>query len=334
MRNFFWSENKHLETEVKSFFDTIEEYNQKEFNGEISMLLLGSMSRGEASWKTINGVDTIVSDIEVLTHLPHEFSKLERLYQVFEIAKAQCFPDQHSPLFHIDYCVICDGYNMSKMERKLLTFDANVFAYTVVGKDYKSTMPKVTYSNINMQDIWEVLIHRLFSVLYFGKPLKDAGKIEEYKYNIAKNSLDLMTILLVNHGQLISGFKNRLEAVKKLNISDETKHYFEFCLAIKLSIDCKYSYTITEMESLFIQILEDQNNLFGFHIINYLHNFKNIMKRHAGQLKRALQTKHVPRTQKNHLAHMVEIFKNNSHLSQDCITDNFVLNGYPIIKYE
>lgn len=53
MRKFFWTNNEHLEQEVNNFFKMLEDYNQKEFNGEISMLLLGSMSRGEATWKKI-----------------------------------------------------------------------------------------------------------------------------------------------------------------------------------------------------------------------------------------------------------------------------------------
>lgn len=331
MKPFFWTDNEYLEKKITDFFQIIEQYNQKEFNGEISMLLLGSLSRGEASWKRINGVDTIVSDIEVLTLLPVGFSKIERLYQLFDEVKTKCFPDQKSSLFHIDYCICCCGYNMSKMERKLLTYDANVFAYTVVGKDYKYTMPKVTYYNINMQDIWEVLVHRIFSVLYWGKPLKDSGNMEEYRYNIAKNSLDLMTVLLINKGQLVSGFSNRLEAIKKLNISKEIKLYFEYCLSVKFSTKCELFYSIEDMEKLFVQILEEQNEAFECHLRNYFVNFKQIFKRHAGQVKRTMQTKHIACSQKKHLKNMIELFKCNSQLKKKNLLDNYVLNGYPII---
>lgn len=331
MRKFFWTNNEHLEQEVNNFFKMLEDYNQKEFNGEISILLLGSMSRGEATWKKINGQDIIVSDIEVFTLLPIGFSKLDRLYQVFNDAKVKCFPDQNSSLFHIDYCVSCNGYDMSTMERKLITFDANAFAYTVVGKDYKYTMPSVNYSNINMLDIWEVLIHRIFSVLYWGKPLKESGKLEEYRYNIAKNSLDLMTVLLVNHGQLISGFANRLEAIKRLNIDNEIKKYLEYCLSIKLSIECEYFYSIDEMEKLFIRLMEEQASNFKFHYENYLRNLKAIARRHVGQIKRAIITKHIPCSQKIHLHNMIELFKSSNNLSRKNLLDNYVLNGYPII---
>lgn len=326
--NFFWTENKHLETEVSSYFSLLEEYNQKEFNGDVSILLLGSLSRGEGSWKTINGVDTIVSDIEFFTQLPTNFSKYDRLNQIFEIAQQKCFPDQTSSLFHIDKGI--GGIDMSGMERKLITYDANVFAYTVVGKDYKHTMPIVTYQNINMQDIWEVLIHRIFSALYWGKPLKEAGKLEEYRYNIAKNSLDLMTVVLVNHHQLVSGFSNRLEAIRHLDIREDFKNYFEYCLSIKFSLPCQHTYSIEEMENLFITILEQQSQDFRFCFRNYCCNIKHIVRRYLGQAKRALKYKHIPSTQIKHLHNMINLFKSGKNISQEVIADNIVLNGYPI----
>lgn len=329
MRKFFWSNNAHLQAEVENYFNMLEDYNQNEFNGEISILLLGSMSRGEGSWKTIDGVDTIVSDIEFITQVPVGFDKHDRLYEVFDIAKSKCFPDQNSSLFHIDNGIGGGGYDMSGMERKLITFDANVFATTVVGKDYKHTMPHVTYSNINMQDIWEVLIHRIFSALYWGRPLKEAGKIDEYRYNIAKNSLDLMTVLLVNHKQLVSGFANRLEAIKKLDIDENVKNYFEYCLSIKLSIPCEHSFTIEEMEKFFVAILEQQDKMFGLHVSNYVVNLKFIARRTMGKAKRALRLKHLPPSQKRHLRNMLKMFKNGDMITDKVIKDNIVLNGYP-----
>lgn len=329
MRKFFWTDNEHLQAEVEGYFTMLEEYNQSEFNGEISILLLGSMSRGEGSWNNIDGVDTIVSDIEFITQIPVGFGKPDRLNEVFEIAKNKCFPDQKSSLFHIDNGIGGGGYDMSGMERKLITFDANVFATTVVGKDYKYTMPQVTYSNINMQDIWEVLIHRIFSALYWGRPLKEAGKMDEYRYNIAKNSLDLMTVLLVNHKQLVSGFANRLEAIKKLDIDENVKRYFEYCLSIKLSLPCDCSFSIEEMEKLFVDILVQQDKMFGLHISNYLTNLKFIARRNMGKAKRALRLKHIPPCQKRHLSNMVELFKRGDMITDKIIKDNIVLNGYP-----
>ena len=329
MKRYFWTENKQLEHRVKCFFDTIEEYNQREFEGGISMLLLGSMSRGEASWKNIDGIDTIVSDIEVMTLLPQDFTKIDRLYEVFEESKKKCFVDQNSSLFHIDYCVCKNNYDLSRMEKKLLTYDAYVFAYTVVGNDYKQTLPKVTYFNINMQDIWEVLVHRIFSVLYWGRPLKKEGKEEEYRYNLAKNSLDLMIVLLVNHGRLVSGFANRLEAIRKLDVSQDIKNYFEFCLSVKFSSDCSYSYSVDEMENMFINLIEQLNNNFKCHVENYLRNLKSISKRRAGQIKRMIISKHLPSSQKEHLKMLIQLFKAKKELSKENLLDNYVLNGYP-----
>ena len=83
MKNFFWTANFHLQNEVEKYFYMLESFNQKEFEGKISILLLGSLSRGEGSWKTIDGVDTIVSDVEFLTLVPRLFLELLHRYLQF-----------------------------------------------------------------------------------------------------------------------------------------------------------------------------------------------------------------------------------------------------------
>lgn len=328
---FFWSPNEHLEAEVIKYFTLLEEYNQKYFEGKISILLLGSMSRGEASWSTINGIDTIVSDIEFITIVPLDFNKFDRLDWAFESAKNIAFPDQDSSLFHIDTGIAAPGNNLGKLERKLLTFDANVYGYCVVGPDIKDSLPVVTISNINMQDIWEILVHRIFSAIYWGLPLRENGHTEEYRYNIAKNSLDIMTVILVNNGQLISGFKNRLEAIKQIDIKEEYKCYFEYCLSIKLSTTSNKSYTIDEMETLFLQLLKYANDGFGCHCRNYIVNLKFIFRRYAGMTKRMLKARHLPSTQKHHFKNMICYFENPKNDIKSILLDNYVLNGYPQI---
>lgn len=332
--NFFWTINEHLEAEVMKYFAMLEEYNETYFGGQISILLLGSMSRGEASWKTINGVDTIVSDIEFFTIVPQGFNQYDKLNWALDEAKKESFPDQDSSLFHIDPGI--GNSNRSFMgiglERKLITFDASVFGYCIVGPDVKNkVIPNVTLSNINMQDIWEVLIHRIFSAIYWGMPLKESGHIEEYRYNIAKNSLDLMTVLLVNNGKLISGFKNRLDAVKHLDIDESIKQYFEYCLSIKLSTECNYRFSIEEMEIMFLRLLTYTDEGFKCHLHNNIVNFFHIAKRYAGMMKRMFKSKHIPCTQHQHFNHMYDYFSGNKNDGLESILlDNYVLNGYPI----
>lgn len=325
---YFWTPNERLEEKVDQFFQYIEDINMREFDGKISILLLGSFSRGEASWKVIDGIDTLVSDIEFMTIVPPSFSQFARLEKIFIDAKEIMFPDQKSSLFHIDPG-IGKGTTLSSLERKLITYDANVFARTVVGPDLKSTLPNVTYDNINMNDIWEVMIHRIFSILYWGRPLKKDGKLEEYRYNLAKNSLDLMTVLLVNHHQLVSGFANRLNAINKLNIDNLYKSYFEYCLSVKLSTECSHIFTIREMEELFIKILIDQRDSFSFHLNNFACNIPFIFRRYLGMIKRMFISKHIPCTQKSLLQKMIKLYMEDKDITEEILNDNFVLNGYP-----
>lgn len=329
--SYFWKENKYLEDCFNNFIKYIEDKNQTEFNGNVSMFLLGSLSRGEGSWKMIDGKPTIVSDIEFITLVPVDFDKTQRLSDVIDEARSLCFKDQNSSLFHIDIGISAGGFNLSKLERKLITFDAQEYGKFVVGKDYKNTLPHITIENINMHDIWEILVHRMFSVLYWGRPLKENGRMEEYRYNLAKNTLDLMTVVLINHGMLVSGFANRFNAINSLDIDTDTKKFFEYCLSIKLSTDCPYSFSIEEMEHKFLCILVDAEKSFSSHIHNNVVNARYIVRRHLGQLKRAIHYKKIPCTQRSHLYRMISIFKSSKTIPKRCIFDNLILNGYPTL---
>lgn len=324
---YFAKGNSNLESKIDRFFSELSCVNESMYHGKLSIILLGSMSRGEASWLNENGYDKLVSDIEFFTVYPASFTDFNHFNEEIEKAKNIAFNIDISSLFHVDNTYI-PLKGLSKLERKLITYDALYYGKCVVGPDVIKYLPYISLRNINLFDIKDIITHRAISVLYFGRPLKDACKIEEYRYSLAKNSLDLMTVLLVKNGVLVSGFKNRLEEVCKLNISDQMKEYFSYCLAIKLGINRNKEYSIEEMEKLFYCISDDLYKTFKIPVINIIRNLKHILRRCLGVVKRVITYKHMvvlpyyPRLQKHLIA--------GSKITTKDLLDNLVLNGYPL----
>lgn len=329
---YFHIPNNQLETAIDCFFQELETINQKRYKGALSILLLGSLSRGEATWICEeDGRFTLLSDIEFFTFYPKEFSDFEFFDSVIKHEASLIESKMGSSLFHVDNTWIAKE-KIRKLERKLLVFDAQEMGITVIGEDIKKYLPSINIRNVNLEDISDIIIHRVFSVLYYGKNMAHTNDCFEYKYLLAKNSLDLMTVLLVENGKLISGFGNRMQAVEKLQIDPDYIKYFQYCLLIKMGTKTLESIPIEEMESTFIRLCEELSTEFAIPITNKILNMRAILRRHAGMIKRALISRHLPCTRANHLRNMICIFTQKRKIDNTTIKDNFVLNGYPSIN--
>ena len=199
---------------------------------------------------------------------------------------------------------------------------------TISGENRLDLFPKIDIHNINLVDIRDILTHRVFSVLYYGLPLKAANRMDEYRYSIAKNSLDLMTVILVNNGLLKSGFQRRLMELQHLEIDDRMKAYFTYCLNVKFSENIDADFSIEEMENFFIFIVEKLDMQFEYHLSNFISNFTSIIRRKMGVLKRGIIKKNFKFSQRRHLHRLISEYKDGK-ITVSSINDNFVLNGYP-----
>ena len=222
---YFRRENEALERAIDSYFESLSRYNDEHFEGKLSVMLLGSLSRGEATWVKDGENDKMLSDIEYFTIYPEGFAAFDEYNEICERAKNEAFGNQKSSLFHIDNTFVRKEA-LPNMERKLITYDAKCMGKTVVGEDCVKLLPEITPENINLFDIKDILTHRVFYVLYYGKEMRENGKTEEYKYLLSKNSLDLMTVILAHYGILASGFIKRYEMIEELPVSEEWKKYF------------------------------------------------------------------------------------------------------------
>lgn len=325
---FFSEENAELQHRMESFFQRLSEINEHDFEGKLSVILLGSLSRGEATWAMQDGRIQLLSDIEFFTVYPRGFQRFKEFDEEIQKNAHLELGDIESDLFHVDNTWVEEN-KLPKLERKLLTFDAQEFGSTVVGSDIKDKLPIITLKNINIEDIYDILIHRMFSVLYYGEKVRERNALQEYRYLLAKNSLDLMTVLLINQGILVSGFENRLNEIRKINKNKEEERYFSYCLDIKQSKKTGDVYSIAEMEGMFISLVVKLNKDFSIPFMNRFYNIKAIARRHLGMMKRSIQVKKVAPSRRKYLDGLIQTYNTKRTLSECQLLDNYILNGYP-----
>ena len=323
---FFYKENKILEDKINQYFKGLADFNEKYCEGKLSVILLGSLSRGEGTWIFQDGKYIMVSDIEFFTVYSQKSELLKKYEDYIQDYAKEVLSEHISDLFHVDNSFIYKE-DVSKLEKKLLIYDAIKFGKCVVGNNIMDRFSDININNINLYDIKDILTHRIFSVLYYGIPLKEQKNNIQYKYSIAKNSLDIMTVILVQRGILESGFINRFEKIKDLDIDTDIKNYFSYCLSIKLGETSEYKYSIEDMEKIFISLIKQNKKTFKLHFNNIKTNLRHILKRKLGIVKRAIIYKHI--VIGDHLERLINTFENSDKLSDKEKIDNLILNGYP-----
>lgn len=328
---YFHTPNPELESRIDCFFSLLADVNSRFYQDSLSIVLLGSLSRNEASWElSESGKPQMLSDIEFFTAYDDGFSDFREFTSHIEKAKSEAFGSESLNLFHIDNTFIRKS-RLGHLERKLLIYDASVFGKCVVGSDVSACFPEITIHNINMHDIRDVIAHRIFSVLYYGRPLKENGLEGEYRYSVAKNSLDLMTVILASKGYLESGFARRLNLLDSLSPDGNLNKYFHYCLSVKLNEEAEEEYTVEEMEQLFISIISELNCSFRVPVSNSLRNAEALFRHNLGIIRRMMKNRHFSSTKKRHLESLISTFNCGKELSPRQLRDNLVLYGYPEI---
>lgn len=329
--NYFYVPNMELEGSINTFFNKLSEINETKYDGQLSVILLGSLSRGEGSWAISHEQLILYSDIEFFTVVPTGFTKKSILAEDIKKTASECFSKYDSDLFHVDNTFL-EKDCIKKMERKILTYDAKNMGKMMVGANCLHLFPYIDMQNINLEDIWDVLIHRMFYVSYYGTNYRHNGDIDGYRYTIAKNSLDLMTVLLAKHGKLVSGFTQKLEVLKGLNIPREYYDFFAYCLTIKLRRQNSGKYSIEQMEYMFVEIQKELFKTFKIPFTNRMKNWRYIVKRRLGILKRMCKKKTITFGRNYFFYNLLNKYQKGECLTDRDLVQSYILNGYPICK--
>lgn len=214
-----------------------------------SVLLIGGTSRGELSYCPTDKGLKVFSDYEFLLIANGKVQKRykKKLQNYYNTLQNRI--GSGSPLFHIDFDYI-SLRKLATLKKTFWTYEVKKTGITIWGKELKDQIPDVTLENLNLKELNEVLIWRLWTIfLYTPAELLTQRSIstereEVFKYVLSKNVLDITTWLLPWEGHLIPSFTKRVAFIKEkyreLDCSsffgEKFPDFLELCLEGKLKL--------------------------------------------------------------------------------------------------
>ena len=184
----------------------------------VSVILIGSAARNELSIEIADdGTVDIFSDIEflVVVESPPPVSLSLQIKEVCVLLEKEL--DIRSPLFGFDFGVLTKQ-RAKITPRTLWTFEVKKFGRTLLGVDVRNLFPDVDLESIDIGNLNELIIVRLWNMFLHLPRNVIEEKGTEYELKIAKiyyarNINDVLTILLPNIGMLIGGYQSRYAAL-------------------------------------------------------------------------------------------------------------------------
>lgn len=213
INNYFYKKNDMLNSLIDVYLKRIsEEARLNDFI--ISIILVGSISRGEGSYLVDNNKILITSDIEFIVVTKKQmnievYHDIELKFQKFGV---QIF-NMYSHLMHFDFTFMSIK-RFKRIGRSLFTYEMRSLGKTIYGDYLLDQLPIITVRNISKLDILDIILHRMFSVIYYG--INNRNILErELIYIFAKNTLDLLTVDIYSKGIILPGFSNRIDYLLK-----------------------------------------------------------------------------------------------------------------------
>lgn len=215
----------------------------------LSVLLIGGTSRGELSYRRVDNELIIFSDYEFLMIAKGRVKKSykRKLQHYYDNLQKQI--GARSPLFHIDFDYI-SLRKLANLKRTFWTYEVKEKGITIWGQDLKDRIPNVTLKNIDLKELNEALIWRLWTIFLYTPPelltKKDISSKKEmvFKYVLSKNTLDITTWLLPWEGYLIPSFTRRVAFIKEkyqelgcnFFFGENFPDFLELCLEGKIKL--------------------------------------------------------------------------------------------------
>ena len=301
----------------------VEQYNRSRCGGACSVLLLGSLSKGEGTVYRRDGEEELAGDVELLTVYPRGFAGVDALLDAIDTAAREALCPIMPHGVRIDNCAVVVSA-VGRLEKKLLIYDAARYGVLLTGPDVRPLFPRVTVHNINREDVADIVSHRLFCVLQAL-----AGNDErQLRYALAKNALDLATVWLFARGELQTTVQGRLDALRAQQEGTLLLRRMEACAAIKRGEEADVS-----TEELRVHVLSLAQSVTGAvrptaHSVRC--NGAAMLRRRLGRVRRALRYRHVAVSTSAHEAHLLERLQRGERLSDRDVADHLVLHGYPL----
>lgn len=241
------------------------------YDNVVSVILMGSTSRGELSYIKIDGELTIFSDYEFLLITKRKFIKTELSALKNKIHLLEQRFCSNNPLFHIDFSYTTVK-RISKFPKILRQYEFTKTARVICGDDLILRFPEVTLKNLDFKNLNEIIFKRLWHILKFipnrflHGDLTDQEKIQ-FNYVLSRNVLDISTIYLPYHKVLLPTYTERVNYIRNnnkiLNASEDFDYNFPEFLqnALKGKIEVNFKLPIYEM---YEQTIRYYSNLLMF----------------------------------------------------------------------
>lgn len=213
----------------------------------LSIMALGSLPRGELSYRTKNGSLELFSDIDILVITKGDTNKKEQFLLREKLKELERIFQPGNPLFDINI----EFFALQEFKRlpfKVRFYELKESGKTLSGQDLRHVIPKFGLENLNVKDTNNIVRDRLLHVLlYFPRELLEGKKNDfsqdVFKYILARNALDITTVALFQRGIFLSTYSERVKYVVANSgtfVSDFGSDFPRFltrCLKVKLNMD-------------------------------------------------------------------------------------------------
>lgn len=216
-----------------------------------AMILIGSCSRGEESYYLDSGGrKRLLSDFETLivTHDGLAKETKTKLQKIGEDLKGKT----ESPFFDFEYSTMKSA-SVARLDKRFIHFETAATGKIIVGsEDVLKRIPEITPININRSELNSIVIHRYYHVV------RDwvASSERQRKYLLARNTLDIPSVVLPYEGVLVPSYRLRNERFSQVlpsGFSRDLSSWLDICLEMKLDYSSRLydDYEVEEMLSRF-----------------------------------------------------------------------------------
>lgn len=173
-----------------------------------AVVLMGSCSRGEETWRTTeDGNKELMSDYEFTIFLNNMIPRtISLLNNRLTMLNSRLKLTTSSPFFRLEW----NYFHVKKVpfiDKRFINFEMKTANYLIYGNStIFKLLPNISIKNINYSELMSIINHRLYHVL------KDVHLSDEHekKYLIARNTLDIPSIVLPLEGDLVCSYKKRI----------------------------------------------------------------------------------------------------------------------------
>lgn len=179
----------------------------------ISVILSGSVSRGEMSYLYNGGDLKLYSDLEFFVVTNEKMKRQEIMLLYEKIRDLEISLNKQSKFTHIDVSFL-SLRELRRLSPKFQFYETKKTGVVLYGKDLRPFFP----DKVDVKYVNEASIDRLWSlILYFPKELllnKVSWEDERnYKYILSRSMLDIPLWILSYEGHFIPNFKSRIDFI-------------------------------------------------------------------------------------------------------------------------